>query len=134
MKKIILISLLLVFTLNANSFKKIKEFENIPKNKKVFVILSMEYCGWCKKQKNEVNKYIVGKYADMEYIIIDKSSNAFRKLVSTGKFDTRFFPSSSIIIIDDKNEINDIFEFIGYQSADNIIEILNDKEIMEIQN
>ena len=65
-------------------------------------------------------------------IIIDKSSNAFRKLVSTGKFDTRFFPSSSIIIIDDKNEVNDIFEFVGYQSADNIIEILNDKEIMEI--
>ena len=68
----------------------------------------------------------------MEYIIINKNSNAFIKLVSTGKFDTRFFPSSSIIIIDDKNKINDIFEFIGYQQADNIIEILNDKEIMEI--
>jgi len=131
MNKIILIIFILASSLFADKMQVIESLSDIPKNKNVILIFSMEFCPYCIRQEKSILKRIKPKFSNIAYLKVMEETKVFQELIRTGNFgEVEYFPTTYILKIDTDNTIDVKYPFKGLQKSSHIIEILNDKDIM----
>ncbi len=131
MKKIIFLLLIFAQAVFAQKLDIAREFSQLPKEKNIVLIFSMEFCPYCIRQERSILRNVKTRFKDMGYFKVMKGSSLFEELIETGNFgEVEYFPTTYILKIDKDDEIDVKYPFMGYQKAVNIIDILNDKDIM----
>lgn len=132
MKKAIFIILFLSQTLFAQQLKVIESISDIPKNKNTILIFSMEFCPYCKRQEKSIINKVKPNFNDYAYLKVMKGTKVFQELIETGNFgEVEYYPTTFILKIDQNDNINVKYPFMGFQRSSHIIGVLNDKEIMQ---
>ncbi len=132
MKKTLLIFFILIQSVSADGLKIIDKISDIPRNKNIVLIFSMQYCPYCVRQEKSILKKVQPQFQEIEYLKVMRGSKVFQKLIETGNFgEVEYFPTTFILKINNQDTINVKYPFAGFQRSSNIISILNDKEIME---
>jgi glutaredoxin len=132
MKKLILITLILAQSIFADSLKVIDKISDIPQNKNVVLIFSMEFCPYCVRQEKNIIEKVQPKFQQIEFLKVMRGTKVFEELIKTGNFgEVQYFPTSYILKMDNENKLYVKYPFAGFQRSSSIISILNDKEIME---
>ncbi|MBD3841928.1 MAG: hypothetical protein IE909_08585 [Campylobacterales bacterium] len=132
MKKIIFITLL-ALNIFAQEILQIESFNQIPKNKNIFMMFSMDFCPYCKRQEKSIINKVQPQFSEIIYLQVKNNTQLFKKLTATGLFDEAdTFPTSYILSINNNNEIHVKYVFKGFQHSSNIITVLKDKDLMEI--
>jgi len=130
--KYILSLLLLVQFVFADKLKVIESMDEIPKNKNVILVFTMQYCPYCVRQENSLVNKIKPMFPDIEYLKVMNSSKVYQELIETGNFgEVEYFPTTFILIKEDDGSIFVKYPFKGYQYTRDIIKVLKDKDIME---
>lgn len=110
----------------------ITEMSQIPKGKDILLMFSMKYCPYCTRQESTILYKVKPEFKDIEYFKVMNNTKLFNELIATGNFDeVRYFPTTFILKVDQNDQMNVKYEFLGYQDGSYLLEILNDKEIME---
>ena len=89
-------------------------------NKKLLLMVSSEYCGWCKKMKNTTLKnpdVVSAINKNFIFVEIDKAKGQYPRNLRVGGV-------PSFFIISPKNELLD--NFMGYQKKDRFLTHLRD--------
>lgn len=116
----------------ASQMQIIDSISQIPKNKNVILIFSMDFCPYCKRQERSILNNVKPKFKDMAYLKVMKGTKVFEDLIQTGNFgEVKYYPTTYILKIDKDNQMNVKYPFMGYQRSSYILDILQDKEIME---
>jgi len=132
LKKTLLVFFILIQSVLADELKIIDKISDIPQNKNVVLIFSMQYCPYCVRQEKSIVKKVQPQFQEIEYLKVMRGSKVFQKLIETGNFgEVEYFPTTFILKINNQDTINVKYPFAGFQRSSNIISILNDKEIME---
>lgn len=132
MKKSILILLLFAQMIYAQSLPIIDKLSDLPKEKNIVLIFSMEFCPYCVRQEQSIINKIQPKFPDLAYLKVKKGTKVFDELIKTGNFgEVEYFPTTFIMIVDENGSIFVKYPFKGHQRSSAIISILENKEIME---
>ena len=132
MKKTIFIFMILTQVIFADSLKVIDKFSDIPKNKNIVLIFSMEFCPYCVRQEKSIIKKVQPKFQEVEFLKVMRGTKVFKELIQTGNFgEVEYFPTTYILKINKEDNINVKYPFAGFQRSSSIIDILNNKEMME---
>lgn len=132
MKKTIFIFMILTQVIFADSLKVIDKFSDIPKNKNIVLIFSMEFCPYCVRQEKSIIKKVQPKFQEVEFLKVMRGTKVFKELIQTGNFgEVEYFPTTYILKINKENKIDVKYPFAGFQRSSSIIDILNNKELME---
>jgi hypothetical protein len=131
MKKSIILTLFLTQFIFADGLKIINSISDIPKNKNIVLIFSMQYCPYCVRQENSIIKNVQPKFPDIEYLKVMRDTKVFQELIETGNFgEVEYYPTTFILKINQSNQIDVKYPFKGFQRSSNLISILTDSEIM----
>jgi len=132
MKKTIFIFMILTQVIFADSLKVIDKFSDIPKNKNIVLIFSMEFCPYCVRQEKSIIKKVQPKFQEIEFLKVMRGTKVFKELIQTGNFgEVEYFPTTYILKINKENKIDVKYPFAGFQRSSSIIDILSNKEMME---
>lgn len=132
MKKYILIMLLFSQMSYAQSLPIIDKLSDLPKEKNIVLMFSMDFCPYCERQERSIINKIQPKFPKLAYLKVKKGTKVFEKLIRTGNFgEVEYFPTTFIMIVDEDGSIFVKYPFKGHQRSSSIISILNNKEIME---
>ena len=132
MKKTIFIFMILTQVIFADSLKVIDKFSDIPKNKNIVLIFSMEFCPYCVRQEKSIIKKVQPKFQEVEFLKVMRGTKVFKELIQTGNFgEVEYFPTTYILKINNENKIDVKYPFAGFQRSSSIIDILSNKEMME---
>jgi len=132
MKKTIFIFMILTQVIFADSLKVIDKFSDIPKNKNIVLIFSMEFCPYCIRQEKSIIKKVQPKFQEVEFLKVMRGTKVFKELIQTGNFgEVEYFPTTYILKINKENKIDVKYPFAGFQRSSSIIDILSNKEMME---
>ncbi len=132
MKKTIFIFMILTQVIFADSLKVIDKFSDIPKNKNIVLIFSMEFCPYCVRQEKSIIKKVQPKFQEVEFLKVMRGTKVFKELIQTGNFgEVEYFPTTYILKINKENKIDVKYPFAGFQRSSSIIDILSNKEMME---
>jgi thioredoxin-related protein len=132
MKRYLLLVLLLSQVIYATTLKTIYAFSDLPKEKNIVLMFSMDFCPYCKRQERSIIKKIQPKFPDIAYLQVKKGTKIFEELMSTGNFgEVEYYPTTFIMIVDKDGSIFVKYPFKGEQRSSLIINILENKEIME---
>jgi len=116
----------------AEMLKVIDDISELPKEKNTLLMFSMQYCPYCNRQESSIIKRIKPKFTEVTYLKVMKGSKAFDQLIKTGNFgEVEYFPTTFILTVDPDGTIYVKYPFKGWQRSSAIIDILNNKEIME---
>ena len=131
MKKIIFILFIFIQFSCADGLKVIDTITDIPKNKNVVLIFSMQFCPYCIRQETSILNKVQPQFSDIVYLKVMRGTKVFQELIETGNFgEVEYFPTTFILKINEENQIDVKFPFKGFQKSSNLINVLNDKEIM----
>lgn len=132
MKKYMAFLLILSQTVFADSLKTIQTLSDLPKEKNILLMFSMEFCPYCIRQEQNIIKKIQPKFPNIIYRKVKKETKVFEDLIRTGNFgEVEYFPTTFIITVDEEGAIFAKYPFKGHQRSSTIINILTNKEIME---
>lgn len=130
--KYILTLLLFINISFADDLKVIESMDDIPANKNVLLMFSMNYCPYCMRQESSIINKIKPKFPNIEYLKVKRGTDVYQKLIETGNFgEVEYFPTTFILIKEDDGTLFVKYPFKGWQRSSDIIKILNDKDIME---
>lgn len=131
MKYILTLLLLLQFAYG-EKLKVIESLEDIPKNKNVLLVFTMDFCPYCSRQESSILNKIKPQFPEISYLKVKSGTKVFTQLIHTGNFgEVEYFPTTFILIKEDDDTIFVKYPFKGWQRSRDIIKILNDKDIME---
>ncbi len=131
MKKLIILTLILTQSIFADGLKTINAISDIPKNKNVVLIFSMQFCPYCIRQEKSILNKVQPQFSNIEYLKVMRGTKVFQELIETGNFgEVEYYPTTFILKVDQENQIDVKFPFKGFQKSSNLINVLNDKEIM----
>jgi thioredoxin-related protein len=126
--------ILLVFLQFAfsSSIPTINKISDLPKEKDIILIFSMDHCPYCIRQEKNIIEKIQPQFPQMGYYKTKRGTKVFEELIQTGNFgEVEYFPTTFILIVDEDGSIFVKYPFKGFQRSSSIIRILNNKEIME---
>ncbi len=116
----------------ADGLKTIEKLSDLPREKNIVLMFSMEFCPYCMRQENSIINRIQPKFPDIVYLKVKKETKVFEELIQTGNFgEVEYFPTTFILSLDEDGTIFVKYPFKGHQRSTAIISILNNKEIME---
>jgi len=131
MKYLLTLFLLVQFSF-ADSLKQIESMDDIPTNKNVLLMFTMNYCPYCMRQESSIINRIKPKFPEIEYLKVKDGTKVFKKLIKTGNFgEVDYFPTTFVLIKEEDGTIFVKYPFKGWQRSRDIIKILNDQDIME---
>lgn len=132
MKILFILTLFLTQSIFADKLKVIDTISDIPKNKDVVLIFSMDHCPYCIRQEKSIITRVQPKFENIEYLKVQRGTKVFQELIETGNFgEVEYYPTTFILKVTSDNQIDVKYPFKGFQRSSNIINILNDKDIME---
>lgn len=132
MKKYILLLLIFTQILYAQSLPIINKLSDLPLEKNIVLIFSMDFCPYCLRQERSIINKIQPKFPQVVYLKVKKGTPVFDELIRTGNFgEVEYYPTTFILSRDSDGTIFVKYPFKGHQRSSAIINILNDKEIME---
>lgn len=132
MRILIIVTLFLTQAIFADKLKVIDKISEIPKNKNVVLIFSMDHCPYCIRQEKSIITRVKPRFKNIEYLKVQRGTKVFHKLIETGNFgEVEYYPTTFILKVASDNQIDVKYPFKGFQRSSNIITILNDKDIME---
>jgi glutaredoxin len=128
-----LLTLLLLINISlADNLKVIESMDDIPRNKNVLLMFSMNFCPYCMRQESSILNNIKPQFPNISYLKVKKGTDIYQKLIETGNFgEVEYFPTTFILIKEDDGTIFVKYPFKGLQRSKDMIRILNDKDIME---
>ena len=130
--KYILTLLLLIQFAYGERLKVIESLADIPKNKNVLLMFSMDFCPYCSRQESSILNKIKPQFPNIEYLKVKRGTNIFQELIETGNFgEVEYYPTSFILIKEEDSTLFVKYPFKGWQRSRDIIKILNDKDIMD---
>jgi len=131
MKYLLTLFLLVQFSF-ADSLKQIESMDDIPTNKNVLLMFTMNYCPYCMRQESSIINRIKPKFPEIEYLKVKDGTKVFEKLIETGNFgEVDYFPTTFILIKEEDGTIFVKYPFKGWQRSRDMMKILNDQDIME---
>lgn len=130
--KYVLALLLFIQLSYAEKLKVIESMSEIPANKNVVLMFSMQFCPYCMRQEDSLLNKVKPKFPNMSFLKVMDGTNVFKELIQTGNFgEVEYFPTTFILIKEEDGTIFVKYPFKGWQRSSDIIKVLNDKEIME---
>lgn len=114
------------------SIPTIHTISDLPKEKDIILVFSMEHCPYCSRQENSLISKVQPKFPDIALYKTLRGTKVFETLIQTGNFgEVDYFPTTFILVVDENENIFVKYPFQGYQRSSSIIKILNDNEIMD---
>ena len=113
-------------TLFSYEVTKLTSVDQIKENQDALIMFSTSYCPWCVRQTHELES-IQASNEKLQIFNVKDKDPLYKELVKKYTFTIRFYPTT-FIVEKDGNDLYIKYEFQGYQSEENILKILNDKD------